>query len=561
MTAAEVMGPMSVTGMFIRLGGGQPTEPTDGYERTGYIVTGTGVALFALASAGVTGVALSLGEWPAAAVLPTAVITGLLMGLVGRALAGAQPAARPDRPAGTTDIAAVATRLAVTALTGLVVAELATTVLFDNSVDRILEQHAVAAAATTPAVRTAQDELDRAIADRTALDRDIAEASADIDNALIVARCEFNPGPGCPQTKITGVPGRGPEAQTANDMLDDARTALSVAQSRIAPLDVRVDDARTALGDARTLAAAEGDRGIGARWAAMHEHTTGQTGAFLLRLLTWAVFVLLAALPLILRRWRGETMQERRRAAAAVADRAERAADAAIAEKEAEVRAETAAVKADRQLAAARLEAEADTAIDRERQRTRVIAALGGLEIGVTERTPEAAVLPAEQRSLPAGEGSDLPVSLGKSPGRPSRGLELPLVGTVPFTDTAARWIGPLVPGFVSSAIEDALDTASRPLRTARHVFTEAEEITFTLRRSRNVTVDGVAGQARTGRGRSRDSAAPANTVVDAELTLEPDAIVSSTTRLEPATGTALPGRTAGELPEGRTPRELPPGN
>lgn len=552
---------MSVTGMFIWLGGGQPTEPTDGYERTGYIVTGTGVALFALVSAGVTGGALGRGEWPAAAVLPTALLTGLLIGLVGRALAAAQPAARPDRPAGTTDIAAVATRLAVTALTGLMVAELATTVLFDSSVDRILDDHAVAAAATTPAVRTAQDELDRAIADRTALDRDIAEAEADIDNALIVARCEFNPGPGCPQTKITGVPGRGPEAHTANDMLDDARTALSVAQGRIAPLDVRADDARTALGDARTVAAAEGDRGIGARWAAMHEHTTGQTGAFLLRLLTWAVFILLAALPLILRRWRGETMQERRRAAAAVADRAERAADAAIAEKEAEVRAETAAVKADRQLAAARLEAEADTAIDRERQRTRVIAALGGLEIGVTERTPEPAELPAEQRSLPAGTRSDLPVALEKSPARPSRGLELPLVGTVPFTDTAARWIGPLVPGFVTSAIEDALDTASRPLRTARHVFTEAEEITFTLRRTRNITVDGVAVQTGTGRDRSGDSATPVNTVVDAELTLEPDAIVSSTTRLEPAAGTALPGRAVGELPEGRTPRELPPGN
>ncbi|NKY36251.1 DUF4407 domain-containing protein [Nocardia speluncae] len=552
---------MSVTGMFIWLGGGQPTETTDGYERTGYIVTGTGVALFALVAAGTTGVALASGGWPASAVLPTALITGLLIGLVGRALAGAQPAARLDRPAGTTDVAAVATRLAVTALTGLVVAELATTVLFDGSIDRILDEHAVAAAAITPAVRTAQDELDRAVTDRTALDRDIAEASADLDNALIVARCEFNPGPGCPQTKITGVPGRGPEAHTANDMLDDARTALSAAQSRVALLDANTDSARTALDDARTAAVAEGDRGIGARWAAVHEHTTDRTGAFLLRLLIWAVFILLAALPLILRRWRGETMQERRRAAAAVRDRAERAADAAIAEKEAEVRAETAAVKADRQLAAARLEAEADTAIDRERQRTRVIAALGGLEIGVTERSPVPAELPADRLALPAPAGSGLPVPPDKRPARLSRGLELPLVGTVPFTDTAARWIGPLVPGFVSSVIEDALDTASRPLRTARHVFTEAEEITFTLRRTRNVTIDGVAEKAPAGRDRIRAGASPRNTVMDAELTLDPEAIVSATTRLEPATGTALPGRTAGELPQGRTPRELPPGN
>lgn len=552
---------MSVTGIFIRLGGGQPAETTDGYERTGYIVTGTGVALFALVSAGVTGVAVARGEWPAGAVLPTALITGLLMGLVGRALAGAQPAARPDRPAGTANIPAIAARFAVIALTGLVVAELATTVLFDGSVHRILDERAAAAATAAPPVRGAQNALDRAIADRAALDRDIAAATTDIDNALIVARCEFNPTPGCPQTKITGVPGRGPEAHTANDMLDDARAALSAAQSRIDPLDQRVNDARAVLDNARTVAAAAGDRGIGARWAAMHEYTTGQAGAFLLRLLGWAVFILLAALPLILRRWRGETMQERRRAAAAVADRAERAADAAIAEKEAAIRAETAAVKADRQLAAARLEAEADTAIDRARERTRVIAALGGLEIGVTERTPEPGALPAEQVALPVGAGSDLPAPLAKQSGRTSRGLELPLVGTVPFTDTAARWIGPLVPGFVSSAIEDAVDTASRPLRTARRVFTEAEEITFTLRRSRDVTIDDATTQARPGRDRSPGDPAPRSSVVDAELTLEPDAIVSATTRLEPVTGAALPRRTAGELPEGHTSRELPPGD
>ncbi|WP_280438097.1 hypothetical protein [Nocardia carnea] len=254
-------------------------------------------------------------------------------------------------------------------------------------------------------------------------------------------------------------------------------------------------------------------------------------------------------------------MQVRRRAAAAERDRAERAADVAIAEKEAEVRAETAAVQADRQLAAVRLEAEADTAIDRERQRTRVIAALGGLEIGVTERTPESTGSPAGRSALPVATGSDLPVPLDKSPARPSRGLELPLVGTVPFTDTAARWIGPLVPGFVSAAIEDALDTASRPLRTARHVLSEAEEITFTLRRTRNVTIDGTVAESRPGYGRPRGTSSDRESIVDAELTLDPDAIVSATTRLEPVTGAALPGRTAGELPDGRKPRELPPGS
>lgn len=544
---------MSVTGMFIWLGGGQPTETADGYERTGYAVTGAGVTLFAVVAAGVTAVALRAAEWPAAAVVPTALVTGLLAGLLGRALAGAESTARPDLPAGKVNTRAVAARLGVAVLAGLVVAELATTVLFDGTVDRMLDERAAAAAATAPAVRTAQDELDRAAADRAALDRAIAAAATDMNSALIVARCEFNPTPECPQTKITGVPGRGPEAQTANQLLEDARAGLTAAQERVAPLDQRVADARAALGTARSTATAAGDRGFGARWSAVHDHTLAQPGAFVLRLLTWAVFALLALLPLILRWWRGETTQERRRAAAAVRDRAELAADTAIAQKEAEIRVDTAAVQAEQQLTAVRLAAEADTTIDRERQRTRVIAALGGIEIEVTG--------PAGTDALPAGPGpagtSALPVPLDENrPARPAAGSELPVLGTLPFTDTAARLIRPLVPGFVTAAIDNALDTASRPLRTARHVLTEAEEITFTLRRARKVTVAGRAGDPRPVSGGSPGE----STAGAAELTLDADAIVSATTRLEPVEPATPTGPGAAELPAGHSPRELPPG-
>ncbi|MGA6203635.1 DUF4407 domain-containing protein [Nocardia testacea] len=557
MTAAEDMGPMSVTGMFIRLGGGQPAETAEGYERTGYTVTGAGVALFALVTGAVTASAMRAADQPPAAIAAIALVAGVLAGLLGRALAGAEPTARPDLPAGTLNVPAVATRVGIAVLAGVVVAEMAVTVLFGGTVDRILDERAATAAATAPAVRTAQDELDRAVADRAALDVTIAAAAADIDNALIIARCEFNPTPQCPQTKITGVPGRGPEAQTANAMLDDARAALSTAQNRVVPLDQRITDARLALHDAQA-AATEGDRGFGARWSAAHEYTVDELGALGLRALTWLLFGLLALLPLILRWWRGETAQERRRAADAVRDRAERAADAAIAEKEARIRADTAAVRLEQQLTAAELAAEADTTIDRERQRTRVIAALGGLEIGVTERDPES-VGPAAARNaaLPPGSGgADLPVPLGKEIAvRPPAGLELPIIGTVPFTDTAARWIRPLVPGFVGSAIDTAIDTASRPLRTARQVLTEAEEITFTLRRARKVSVDtdiedaGVVGSRSAGRrGDTRD----------ADITLGADAIVSATTHLEPATTAALP--TGGER-KTPAPRELPPGS
>ncbi|GGL25844.1 membrane protein [Nocardia jinanensis] len=546
---------MSVTGILIWLGGGQPAETADGYERTGYLVTGAGVALFALVAGAVTATAMGAADQPPAAVAAIGLAAGVLAGLLGRALAGAETTARPDRPAGTVNLPAVAARVGSAVLAGVVVAEMAVTVLFGGTVDRILDDRAADAVALAPAVRTAQDELDRAVADRTALDATIASATTDIDNALIIARCEFNPTAQCPQTKITGVPGRGPEAQTANEMLDDARTALDAAQQRVAPLDQHVTDTRLALHNARA-AVADGDRGFGARWSAIHEYTTGQMGASALRLLTWAVFALLALLPLVLRWWRGETAQERRRAAEAVRDRAERAADAAIAEKAASVRADTAAVRAEQQLTAAKLEAEADTTIDRERQRTRVIAALGGLEIGVTERDPESAALPpARDNALPPGE-PDLPVPLGKEIAiRQPAGLELPLIGTIPFTDTAARWIRPLVPDFVSSAIDTAIDTASQPLRTARHVLTEAEEITFTLRRVRKVTVDSDIDGPRSIR---HPSTGHRDDMVDAEITLDSDAIVSATTHLEPATTAALP---TGSVAAESGPRELPPGS
>lgn len=546
---------MSVTGMFIWLGGGQPAETADGYERTGYTVTGAGVALFALVAGAVTAAAMGAADQHPAAVATIGSAAGILAGLLGRALAGAEPTARPDLPAGTLNFPAVATRIGVAVLAGVVLAEVSVTVLFGGTVDRILDDRAAAAVIDAPAVRTAQGELDRAVADRTALDASIAAAGTDIDTALTIARCEFNPTPQCPQTKITGVPGRGPEAQTADEMLDDARTASTAAQQRVAPLDQRVTDARLALHEARTTVA-DGDRGLGARWSAAHEYTSGQLGTSALRLLIWSVFVLLALLPLILRWWRGETAQERRRAAEAVRDRAERAADMAIAEKAASVRADTAAVRADQQLTAAELEAEADTTIDRERQRTRVIAALGGLEIGVTERGPEStAVPPIRENALPPGEPG-LPVPLGKEVAvRQPAGLELPLIGTIPFTDTAARWIRPLVPGFVSSAIDTAIDTASQPLRTARHVLTEAEEITFTVRRARRVGVDSDIDGSRSVR---RPSTRHRGATADAEITLDPDAIVSATTHLEPATTAALPtGHTRTEPGL----RELPPGS
>jgi hypothetical protein len=68
----------------------------------------------------------------------------------------------------------------------------------------------------------------------------------------------------------------------------------------------------------------------------------------------------------------------------------------------------------------------------------------------------------------------------------PRRESPTPSIPSLPdATRAAARWIRPLVPPFVSRVI----DNTTQPLRAARHVFEEVEEITFSLRRTHKVTV------------------------------------------------------------------------
>ncbi|WP_038853006.1 DUF4407 domain-containing protein, partial [Mycobacterium avium] len=73
------------------------------------------------------------------------------------------------------------------------------------------------------------------------LDGAVAQARDRQDRALVVARCEYHPTPGCPQTRITGVPGPGPETRTANELLADAQReldeALAARDSRAPELD------------------------------------------------------------------------------------------------------------------------------------------------------------------------------------------------------------------------------------------------------------------------------------------------------------------------------------
>ncbi|WP_063005956.1 DUF4407 domain-containing protein [Nocardia salmonicida] len=497
-----------MTGLLTWLGGGLASprrrDPETGadlafsHEQGRYLVTGAAVSSFALIAGLVALCALLAADVGVVGAVLFALVVAGAAGALGRALATTRPGADDDR-------FGVAARIGVGVLAGVFVAELAATVLLGGTVDRELDVRAQAGAENAPAVVAARTTFDLATADRAALDLSIAKSQADIDRALVIARCEYNPTPECPRTRITGVPGRGPETQTANDMLDDARKQLATAQGRVEGLDQRVRTESATLAAARTSAIAEGDRGLGARWLAMNSYTASHAGAAALRLLILLAGIAVALLPLLLRWWRGETSLDRRVDAEDVADRAQREADAAIAVKRAEVRTETAALRAEHELTAAQLAIEADTVIDRERQRTRIIAAIGGFELGFSEphrKDDSVSLEPNVPSQLPAGyvqhalptgpAGTLVPAHQAPAQQAPAPaptgggGLELPIIGTVPFTDTAARWIRPLVPSFVANAF----DSATHPMRTARQAFEEVEEVTFTLRRSRKVTVD-----------------------------------------------------------------------
>ncbi|MGW5226237.1 DUF4407 domain-containing protein [Nocardia niigatensis] len=521
MTVHHIPGSAGLGALLVWLGGAEP-QLTDGPERGGYTVTGAVVALFAATAGAVTAAATGAARWPVLAIVAIALIATALLGAVARALA---TAATPDRRDDRRAVAEFGGRIAVAGLAGVLVAELACTLLFSGTVNRLLDENAQHAVESAPAVVLARTDLDQAKAARGALDQQITKAQDDVATALRIARCEYNPNQDCAQIPKTGVPGRGPEERTANQMLDDARNQLTAAQGRVDGLDATVTEKDKALTSARKAAYTDGDRGLGARWVAMNDYTTGHVGPFVLRLAVSMLMIVLALLPLLLRWWRGETAFDRSVAVRTAADRVDQAAAIAIAVKQAEVRVETESLRAEQQLTAARLAAHADTAIDRERQRTRIIAAIGSFEIGITEPAQRAVAEfdSATRQELPAGSAAgdrkdstvsqegivtqspNLPAQLASGalapvpqggalvpavpvaePANKGGGLELPIIGTVPFTDTAARWIRPLVPSFVANAI----DTATHPLRTVRQAFEEAEEITFTLRRTRKVTVD-----------------------------------------------------------------------
>jgi hypothetical protein len=387
----------------------------------------------------------------------------------------------------------------VAVVLGVVVSELAAVLNFAGSIDRRLDQQAARSAESAPAVVAASADLQRTRQARTALDDAVTDASRRRDEALIVARCEFNPSPACPQTHITGVPGAGPENRTADGFLADTQQQLDKAileRDRLAPgLDATVAADEQTLAQARAAATANADHSFGARWQAMNSYTLSSPGATVLRALTCAFFVLLFLSPLILRLSRAKTTEDRRTAAHAVRERADLDADTAIAVKRAEVRAAIETMRAEQELTSARLEIEAQNEIEREQQRRVVAAALEAPVQVPSERVAEiVAELPAESEPE---EPANLPALAGPPHDEPRA-----LVPSVPgVTKAAARWLRPFVPPIVANAIE----TTTKPLRGARQVFEETEEIHFSLRRSHRVAVTS-----------EEDDAEPAEQLVDA---------------------------------------------
>ena len=473
------------------LGGGEWRELAERHERSTHVIAGVVVLLGAALAWLVAGLALAGSkQWPLAAIVAGTLVFGLLIGAVSRAIASGATRGWPG----------VVGRATVAVAVGVVLGELAAIVLFAGSIDRRLDEQAGRSADSAPAVAQARADLDRTHAARTVLDDAVEQARRRRDEALVVARCEFNPSPACPQTHITRVPGAGPENRTANQFLADSQRELDnvlAERDRRAPgLDSEIVAGEQVLAQARETAIADADRGLGARWAAMNQYTLASPAALLLRLLTIGFFALLSLLPLILRLWRGESTQDRGVAARVERHRAELEADTAVAVKRAEVRAAVEIMWAEQQLASARLAVEAQTEIDREQQHRRVIEALEGPVQARSERIAEPVgqdmYLPiaaeAEAASLAAAADEDTPENL---PARaevggvePRRQGGTSLIPTIPdVTKAAARWIRPFVPPIIASAI----DTTTKPLRAARQVFEETEEIHFT--RTHKVTV------------------------------------------------------------------------
>ena len=242
------------------LGGGDRLELNERHERSTHAVAGVVVLVNVVLTWLVTTLAvLPAVHMSAPVVVPFTLVFALLEGAMARAIATG-----PTRGAAGRGATAMAVVL-VMALGG-VVGEFAALALFSGSIDRVIQQQAARNAVSAPAVVQQSTNLQQMREARGALDQAVDAARAHRDEALVVARCEYHPTPACPQTRITGVPGSGPETRTANELLADSQRELDQA---IAARDRRVPGLEDQINRRRAGArrsASERDRGLGSRF-------------------------------------------------------------------------------------------------------------------------------------------------------------------------------------------------------------------------------------------------------------------------------------------------------
>lgn len=540
----------SIGNWLIWVGGGERRELQERHERSAHAVAGVVVLINVVLGWLVTTLAITQAMHRSVlAVVPFTLAFALLVAAISRAIATGSAGRAPGR-------GAVAVPMAVGLVLGGVVGEFASLATFSDSIGRQLQQQAAHNAVSAPAVAQASSDLQRIHDARVALDHGVDIARTRRDEALVVARCEYHPTPACPQTRITGVPGSGPENRTANELLADSQRELDeavAARDRHAPeLDVRITADERVVAERRQRVVEDADRGLGARWVAMQQLTWASTSFLILHLLIVGFFAVLALLPLILRLWRGETIHDRHAQARAERERADLVADTAIAVKRAEVRAAAEIMWAEQQLVQARLAVEAQTEIDRAQLRRRVKAAIEGATPDPA-RAAEDVYLPIAAATSHVTESENLPAVI-----EPQDEIAAQKISSIPdVTRAAARWIRPLVPGVIARAI----DSSTHPLRTARQVIEEVEEITFSLKRTHKLTVhsEESSGIAPTAESTAITSANDHDGDFGAPAAQPLASRRRSPERVDITSLVSSPGESQRELTQRDGPRQLPP--
>lgn len=463
--------------LMVWLGGGDRRDITEATERSAYQASGFVVLIAALAAWGVaTGAAVTAGGLTVPAAAALTLLVGLFVGALGRVLATA-----PGRRGTLVGLGAVAV------VVGVLLGELAALTIFTGPVAEQLNLQAERAAASVAAGDSA-GRLGELRAERAGLDDRVAKAGARRDAALMVARCEYHPAPGCPVQLITGEPGRGPEAEQARAELAGADTDLAAARAerdrRVPGLDASIAAAAERVDRDRDAAEAlaRADTGLVARWEAMNGYTSGSPVALIPRLGAALVMVLLTAAPLLLRLWRGQTDQERLVSARRMRRWAEEDADTAIAVRRAQVRAELELRRQEELLALGADEHPMRAG------RTTVEQTAAGPAVTPVTTLPERTALPATAGSDTSG--SDTAGSDTSAPGNevaiPARARPLDLLpGPLPVIGRAVTGIaGAFVPAPVARFVD-----GTRPMRVMRTLMEDVEEFQFTMVRKRKVTV------------------------------------------------------------------------